>query len=248
MKKFLSLTALALTSAVLLTGCVTNNDATPEPTTTSTAIINPTEATPKELGIATFSNGVTVKAAQLGVGYATKDQDTLWDQVVDTEQSAPSDGGLPPVDPEMATATPSAVPVEGEAPITTGSQLVDGTKVVAISYEVTNTSSTPVDLKTFSIRNGYYEPQPIDGELAKYESSPQSLHSLLGVPSFPETFDEKSNEWILNGGESVVYALDWQIAEADLKKDSVVLSQNFSLGSLWASDNKFTLLLTDDSK
>lgn len=240
MKKILSLTAIALAGAILLTGCTGTNDTTPAPIKTQVALVNPVSDKIVELGVGTFSNGVTVKATQLGVGYATKDQTTLWS--IDPNAAVPEAVEAAP-EPE-STEVPEALPVEGTGPITTGSKLQPDTKVVAIKYEVTNASSEVINVKNFNARNGYYEPQPIEGGNALYEASITSLHSTLGVPSLPVVFDEMSENWNLNPGETAVWALDWQIAEADLDASTVILSQNFSLlANLWSSDNKFELNL-----
>lgn len=236
MKKILSLTAIALIGVVILTGCVDTKDKIPTPKAT---ITNPISNEVSELGIATFSNGVTVKVSQLGVGYAVKDQTELWGSMTEVP-TPPAVEAIP--EPE-STEIPEALPVEGTPPITTGANLIPNTKVVAVMYEVTNTSSIPVDVKNFSSRNGYYEPLAIEGGNALYQASDFSLHEVLGVPSYPVAFDEENEVWNLNTGETATWALDWQIVDADLNKESVILSQNFSLNSLWSSDNKFELNL-----
>jgi hypothetical protein len=244
MKKFLNITAVAIAGAVLLSGCTGTKDATPTPTKTQAAVTNPISDEVIELGTATFSNGITVTVSQLGVGYATRDQTILWGKT--TDGVAPEVVEATP-EPE-STEIPEALPVKGTDPITTGSELTPDTKVVAVRYEVANTSSEAINIKSFSARNGYYYPQPIEGGNAFYEASGTSLHTVLGVQSYPAAFDEASETWNLNSGETAVWALDWQIVTADLDKQTVILSQNFSLlGDLWSSDNKFELNLASSA-
>lgn len=117
-------------------------------------------------------------------------------------------------------------------------------RVVALRYDVTNTTTNAIDVKKFNPRNAYFTDSGKLDNQAQPSFSDDSLHGMLKVPSNPSVFNLDDPVWSLAPGKTASWSLDWLIPEDKQSDETISITQNFSVGNNeWASDNEVTLNL-----
>jgi len=229
MKKFITISSIILIGSLSLAGCTSSPNTEDAPTTsaTSAALTNPINNTETLVNETQFANGLSVKSYQIGFGYPTKEEVRLWNSLESTESAEPT--------PDSTSET------EGS--------LDSSKRVVAIRYDVTNTTGSPIDVKTFNPRNGFFTDSESLDDQATQSASDDSLHGILNAASNPNQFDIDAASWSLAPGQTASWALDWLIPEEQQESESIRLTQNFSIGQdTWASGNVLTLSLNSKGK
>ena len=226
MYKKLNFLAVVIAIPLLLTGC-TNGSPHPLKTAVETpapvVASNPISKVTIPVGQAMLGSNLIVKVSQVGEGYPTTDQVSAW--------KAQASNSKPP-----ATASPNS---------SKASKLDDSKRIVALKYEVTNTGSSSINMKSFDPRSGYFEGiTTISGDAGQVSDSDTSLHGLLGYASYPYSFNLSSSMWSLAPGATATWSMDWLIPAPIQEKTKVVLVQNFTVAQEKPSiGNKFTLTL-----
>lgn len=117
-------------------------------------------------------------------------------------------------------------------------------RVVALRYDVTNTTTSAIDVKKFNPRNAYFTNSGKLDNQAQPSFSDDSLHTMLKVPSNPSEFNLDDPAWSLAPGKTASWSLDWLIPEDKQSDETISITQNFSVGSNeWASNNEVILNL-----
>ena len=229
-KRFLSIPVIAIISVGLLTGC-TNMPSDSKPTSSpnsSTSLTNPIEKENTLLTTVNFENGLTVNIYQEATGYPSEKQLIFFKEQLELNQAKTS---------EKSTTTPE--------PKTTdkSSALNSKRRVIAIRYEVVNNSSEPINIRSFNPLLGFFPEETKDAPIGQADYSDESLHSSIGLPSYPSNFAPDAPEWILEPGVTANWNLDWLVPD-DLNlvdKNKIILIQNLNLNELWISEIKLSL-------
>lgn len=217
---------LGVTATVLaLSACAPVRDYSPDPPApTPVELSNPISDETSLLAEVQLSDGVTLTVNQVGVGYKTSTQVEYWDTLNIGQEEVAEE----PVESEPAETEESEAAVE---------TLINNTRVVALTYTLTNNSNSEQNIISFDYRSGYYLTGNLETEYAYYDETENSLHAkVLNIPTYPEGWDINLEEYILQPGESATWALDWGMPGVIPESGTLTFSQNFLYKSVWYSD------------
>jgi hypothetical protein len=221
-KKIFALSSVMLAGSLVFSGCTSTPEPKPtaSPTVTVAPAVNPLATYDDLLKETSFENSVKVNIIQVGTGYPTEEQLRVWGE---TDAEAPTEY------------------VGGDSP------LVENRRVVALKYDVTNSTSRAVNVKQFAPKNGYFPEMKSLENTGKASDSEFSVHAAsLGVPSFPASFNPEDEQWMLQPGQTASWGLDWLVPEEYTDSPTLVMTQNLSLGAdTWASDNTITMKVNE---
>lgn len=239
-KKLLKVVATTGFIAFILTACSPAVDNKPEPVPVPAPVLsNPINDEKFVLAEIALSDGIILTVTQEGVGYKTADQVAYWNPapIENPEEPQPSTTA----DPAEGSVENPEITVE---PPAEPEVLIDSTRVVSISYTLTNTSGESKNVKDFDYRSGYYLSGNIDTEYATYDETENSLHFLsLGLKTYPEDWDINQTEYILAPGQSSTWLLDWGMNDPLPESGELDFSHNFFINGTWYPDNILTLKL-----
>lgn len=227
---------LAILGIMVFVGC--SNIApvlpiTPKPVITP-IITNPISKKTFSLNSTIFKNGLKVKSYQIAVGYPTVAQVSFFNKMASVTKTGT----------KKTISTPSATPTTKEGT----SALVISKRVIAIRYDVTNTSNVSLNMRQFYPNIGYFLNQKTDAPTGYANYSDNSLHNALGVPSYPKMFSKTFGNWNLQPGKKVSYALDWLVPTVLTETANLTLIQNFNFNNTWVSGVKLSVKNIQPSK
>jgi hypothetical protein len=240
-KKTFTLSAILLASSLLLTGCTPTQEPVPKPSPTQVKLSD----TAKEsivsntsilIGTTNFENGITINTYQDAYGYPSEKQMLYFASAALPAEERDANENQPDTTEEL-TEIPSEETSENSENDKTfsNSPLIKEQRVVALRYEVTNTSESAVNVRIFTNTLGFfYEPTEI-APIGYADISEDSLHGKIGIPSYPANFNPESEEWLLGSQESATWGVDWLIPTKLLSEKEVTLIQNFSIGNEWVN-------------
>lgn len=210
---------LAAITGLLLTGC-TFEPAPVKPTPTATTNIPTESIISKEsvlIGEVTFNSGIEMSIYQEAEGYPSTSQMEIFKNFIAPTKSVSS------------TKQPSLVPNQ---------------RVVVLRYELNNPTSEPVDVRTINLTAGYFAEEPSISPITAVNDKQNSIHSSLGLPTYPESFEPTEEKWELQPGASATWALDWLIPSTLNSKAELTLTQNLFLNGEWVSGLEFPITIT----
>lgn len=235
MIKLSQIFAIGLASLIGLTACAPVRDYTPDPPPMPQPVLeNPISTERILLGEINLNSGIFLEIFQEGVGYKTDVQVDYW--------NPPADSGEPQPETTAPPINSDGTPVE--EPVETLPIIVDNTRVVVISYTLTNNSNSSVNVGSFDYRNGYYVTGNLDTEYAFYDETSNSLHAnSLDLSTYPNGWEGYGNSYILQPGESATWILDWGMPTPLPNTETLTFSQNFLFNDIWYTENLLELKL-----
>lgn len=217
MKKVFVFSSLLLVGSLALTGCSLNNDApNGDKTPTATKSVTVTNPIRKEESLLKETSFPSgLNVKVYQVGFGYPTQEEMRLWDNSTKEKLPKAGTLDA-----------------------------GRRVVALRYDVTNTTGQVIDVKRFNPRNAYFTDSGKMDNQAQPSFSDDSLHEMLKVPSTPSLFNIDDPVWNLPPGKTAAWSLDWLIPKDNQNNETISITQNFSVGNNeWASNNEIILNL-----